>query len=481
MSIKQALHPPLALNTSIAIKRPWLTSLLLFLLLSLSISLYMLLIPIIRTHTGDMGPFVHLWLLCFLPYFAACALIFIRKPGTGRWLWLELTVILIGALLLRALLVPFPPVLSRDSWRYIWDARVTLLGYSPYVYVPNNPLFVPLRDFIYYSSDHLDVPTIYPPVSQGIYVLSYLLAPSNLFFLKGIFVAFDMGTCVALAGLLVKRGLDPRRTILYAWSPLVIVEFALSGHVDVLTITFMVLALLCASCSWRGSRAIVGFLIALATMTKLYPILLLAVVLRRRDYALLITCFATILAAYTPYLILGHGQAFGFFSSYASEQGGNAGAIQLVTYSLGSTLNLPFATIVMLQHIVDVLVVSSASLIVFMLRQRERISMETGTMVLIGVVLSLSSHIFPWYTTAFLPWVAVLAVPVLSRNGLSGKGIAIAMVWYFSCIVVISYLFNYGESWNLYYASVYGVVIAGLGVAALIGMIKLCNCKHNPV
>src|SRR5207253_170531 len=136
--------------------------------------------------------------------------------------------------------------------------------------------------------------------------------------LKGIFVGFDLATCGVLALLLTRKGLDPRRVIIYAWCPLPIVEFALSGHIDAATITFTVLAVLCATSNRRGARALTGCLIGMATLTKIYPILLLVVVVRRREWTLkqpllLLTCFATIIVGYLPFYILGHGQVLGFF------------------------------------------------------------------------------------------------------------------------------------------------------------------------
>ena len=114
--------------------------------------------------------------------------------------------------------MPLPPNLSRDSWRYVWDARVILHGYSPYVYSPGDKVLARLRDaLIFGNSRFRDVPTIYPPGAEIIYVLGYLLAPGNLFVLKGIFVGFDMLTCVALALLLKREGLDPVLVLRALW------------------------------------------------------------------------------------------------------------------------------------------------------------------------------------------------------------------------------------------------------------------------
>ena len=454
-------------------RRPWVRSLVLFVLLLLSIALYVRLIVAAPQRDDLITPFLQVWMICFLPYFGACAFILLTKPLMGRWFWIELGLILAGALIFRVMLLPLPPGLSRDSWRYLWDARVTLHGYSPYVYAPGDDVFLSLRDFIFTNMRFRNVPTIYPPGAQLIYVLSYLLAPSNLFVLKGIFVGFDMVTCGALALLLKRRGFDPRRTIYYAWCPLPIVEFAIQGHVDVITLTFMILSVLCAASNRRGARTLTGFLIGMATLTKIYPIFLLAVVLRRRDWALLVTCFATIFLGYLPFLILGHGQVFGFFASYASEQGTNAGVVQLMMQWISSLLHLESATAVLLEHVVDLAVVGVVFLIVLVLRLRERISMEMATLLLIGTALAISTHVFPWYATALLPWVAVLVGPLWVCKCPSGKGLAIVLVWYFTCISLLGYFFNNTQDWHVYYALVYDVVMVGLGVAAVIGLLHL--------
>jgi hypothetical protein len=213
----------------------------------------------------------------------------------------------------------------------------------------------------------------------------------------------------------------------------------------------------------------------MATLTKIYPILLLVSVVRRREWTfkqplLLLTCFATIILGYLPFLILGHGQQpFGFFSTYASEQGENAGVVQLVTFWIAQAFGLKLATTVGVEHVVDLVVVGTVSLLVLIQRLGERMSMETATVLLIGMVFAISSHVFPWYTTALLPWAAVLVGPLWTRKGLSGKGLAIAAAWYFTCTSLLSYFFFPLSGWiyNGYYALVYSVVIVGLAVAAV--------------
>jgi hypothetical protein len=404
--------------------------------------------------------FVWLWLISFIPYLAASILILATRGPEGRKRWLELAVILGCALVLRGELMFIPPNLSRDSWRYLWDARVTLSGYSPYAYAPNSPVLAHLVNILYVNSRFRNVPTIYPPGAQAFYLFSYLLAPNNLVFLKGIFIIGELITTAGLAVLLAKKGLDPARCIIYGLCPLPIVEFAIEGHVDALVAMFMVLTLVCAQSQRRGARVLTGFFLAMATLTKLYPILMLAVVWRRRDWAMLSTCLLTIVLAYIPYIILGHGQIFGFFASYASEQNAtNAGSVTMWMYALSRSFGLPlFVT-----YLVDAALVGGGTILVWYWRQYERISMEEAMLVLIGLVFLVSTHIFPWYTTALLPWVALLIGPPLSaRFTWHGRALVALFTWYFICLSIVSYLAQLLNWWNWYYGIVYDVTLLGL-------------------
>jgi hypothetical protein len=491
-------------DKAVTVKRPWLRILTLCSLFSLSVFTYLLLIGAAPESDDRIAPFLHVWMISFLPYFAACAFVLATKPLSGTGRRVEIGIIVCGALILRVMLLPLPPGLSHDSWRYVWDARVTLHGFSPYVYAPGARVLAALQNTILYTNSRFrNVPTIYPPGAQAVFLLSYLLAPANLYFLKGLFVLFDMGTCIALIVLLGRKRLDQRRVILYAWCPLPIVEFAIQGHVDVITLTFTMLAILAASYHNVRGYILTGFLIGLATLTKLYPILLLVVILpegddrdtptmqriRRHYIPLLGSCFATIIIGYLPYLILGHGQAFGFFAAYASEQGQNAGVTQQIVHWWGDRLHVPLTKTITLEHLIAVFMMCAASAIVFALRWRNRIRIEAGTLILFGAVLSISSHVFPWYTTILLLFVPVLLInpPTLvgtkGRVGLYGRQLAIIAVWYFTSTALLSYFFNavqgVPDDWTLYYRLVYWPVTLALCIAALIGFINFLRYQKR--
>jgi hypothetical protein len=220
-----------------------------------------------------------------------------------------------------------------------------------------------------------------------------------------------------------------------------------------------------------------GFLIALATLTKFYPILLLLVIVRRRDWALLITCFATIVLAYVPYLVLGHGSIFGFFATYASEQTPDAGMVPLLVNWISTALGSDKGLTQILTYLVDLAVLGCVSLVVIWRRWRGQISVEAGAIVLTATIFAISTHIFPWYTTALLPWIVLLIGPLWTRkNGLMSASVAVGIAWYFVCISPVRYLFDYLHNWPLYYQFVY---IAPLIAVALVAGVALLRGRAS--
>ena len=130
--VTPATRQPQESESLFSVNRPWWRSLVLIVLLLLSVALYVVLINVAAPENALLiAPFLQTWMVCFVPYFAACALVLVTKPAPGRWRWIELGIIFVGALAFRVMLLPLPPNLSHDSWRYLWDARVTLRGYSP--------------------------------------------------------------------------------------------------------------------------------------------------------------------------------------------------------------------------------------------------------------------------------------------------------------------------------------------------------------
>ena len=129
-----------------------------------------------------------------------------RNPSSRVVEWLRIGVIIFFAVAFRATLVPQRPYLSSDVYRYVWDGHLQAQGINPYVYLPDAPELVPLRDEekfpdmvkIYPNMSWLHLPTPYPPAAQAIYLFVYLIHPLNVTTFKAATLAFDLLTILAL-------------------------------------------------------------------------------------------------------------------------------------------------------------------------------------------------------------------------------------------------------------------------------------------
>lgn len=449
---------------------------ILFIFLLFSASSYVALASVALPINQPIMPFMLVWGLCFLVYLMASLWIMASRRASRRFLWAELGIIFVGAVIFRVMLINLPLGLSPDAWRYLWDARMIVHGYSPYQYAPSAPLLAPLRDAVYAHSAFRNTPTKYPPGAELFFLLGYLLSSTKLIGLKIVFVLCDLVTCIALMALLAYKKRDPRYALLYAWCPLPIVEFAIQSHVDVTTITFTVLAVLCAVGSKQPVRVLAGVMIGLAVLTKLYPIILLLVLVRRRDWGLLIACAITIVLGYLPFVLLGHGNLLGSggpIAAITSQREAHIGVVQNVLFIAGMNLHIARNIMQPVVDAVEALIIGTTLIVVVLGRLRGRMSTELGVLILTAVTLTIYAHIFPWYATALLPWIPLCIVPIWSRKGLSAKGLAVTMLWYFTCTCILSYIPGLREyatqaNWLIYYAVTFGVVLIGLLVAMFI-------------
>ncbi len=149
-------------------------------------------------------------------------------PRKIPWWWFGAV-----AFVTRVALLPMTP--GDDVWRYLWEGRIQLEGFSPYLWAPNSPDLVALRDATWSGINHAHATAIYPPIAQLVLRLSATVFGTVLG-LKIIFILADL----ALVGLLAKR-FGMSRTVLYAWNPLVIYIGAGGAHYEPVLLLAMVL------------------------------------------------------------------------------------------------------------------------------------------------------------------------------------------------------------------------------------------------
>ena len=196
-------------------------------------------------------------------------------------LWL----VLLGALAFRLTMFPYPPSLSTDIHRYRWDGHVQKAGWNPYAIAPTDPRLAPLRDpgwpaaAGWAAMPAPEIPTMYPPLSELVFRATWRVLPGPVGF-KLPFLLADLAVAAMLAGWIRSTGGRNYQIAIYAWNPLVVVEFASSGHNDALAIAGVVATLLII----RRLPAMSTLTLTAGALSKAFPVVLLPLALIRAGW-----------------------------------------------------------------------------------------------------------------------------------------------------------------------------------------------------
>jgi len=321
-----------------------------------------------------------------------------------------LIIIIVFAALFRLGILFSPPYLSDDIYRYIWDGRVQAAGINPYRYIPADPALSHLRDdTIYPRINRRDYArTIYPPVAEAVYFLTTRVSES-VTWMKATIILFEGIAIWAIAQLLASLGLPRQRLLIYAWHPLTVWEFAGSGHLDAIAIAFIALALLARR---RDAEIASGLSLAGATLTKLFPIVLLPALYQRRRWKMVLAFALMIMIGYMPYLGVGPRGALGFLFGYAKERGIESGE-QFFLLSLIRRLSRGFH--VPTYGFVVVAVVVATVLAFWMVRRQDggETTYVRHSFIIASMFTTLLSPHFAWYYTWLVPFLCFIpSVPV---------------------------------------------------------------------
>lgn len=362
------------------------------------------------------------------------------KPRGKAWLVVGVLIVLIPAILPRALAMRATPTLSNDIWRFIHDGATLASGKNPRLAGPLEMQSSPAGETVH---SRVNNPvTIYGPTGQWFFALSWWLHnpdidPTGDRTLRAMLLIAD---AAIIAMLMWKRRCQGYPTIwaaLWAWHPLVVLEIAGSGHQDVLGIAWLMLSFLMAD-HWharaspaksdapakpRGYTLIfaavcgVAFALALGVKPIVAPLALALMWPARKNVmsiiAFVIATAATIAALYFPLVLMESGLA-GMFKSAVGF--GDTRTFNGSLFNAFISLGVPAVAAKMVG------VAVTLGVLIFMLRAR--FDPWNLAVVFFLVSLLMSSTVHPWY----LLW-ALAFVP--ARFNLA--------VWVWSATILLSY------------------------------------------
>ena len=189
-----------------------------------------------------------------------------------------------------------------DIHRYVWDGRLQRLGYNPYIVIPSDPAARGLHTPETRNLNNPDLPSPYPAGAQ-LFFRAVTAIHESTFALKVAFVVCELAIVFVLLDVLYRGRQAAQLVLAYAWNPLLAIEVAGSGHIDIVGALLLVVSAAALVRRWRATAA-VG--LGLAIAVKLLPIVLLPLYWKRvriRDATL---AAAVVGLLYVPYL--NHGR-----------------------------------------------------------------------------------------------------------------------------------------------------------------------------
>lgn len=345
-------------------------------------------------HTANFPRYTSL-LLFWLPFTAAFLIYLVgirqySRASTGPDDRLIVGVMIGIGIVCRFTLLFSPPTLSDDIFRYVWDGRMQNQGINPYQYPPDAEEIAPFRDEYHPGINNKHISTIYPPLTEMMFRLIDLIwhHPAAM---KVFFMLCDIAIIFLVLSLLRAEKMPSSRVLIYAWNPLIMVEFAGSGHNDTLALALMLAAIL--ALAHRKDLSAMTWL-ALSFLAKFFAVVLIPAffrVIRRIKPFWLIPII--IILFYLPYIDAGM-QLFHGLRVYGDKWRFNDSIFSILVYTTGS---LDYAKLIIAGLFSGVVLI--------------RFVMPPDTLKsvywIVGAYLLLTTTFQPWYLVWIMPFLCL--------------------------------------------------------------------------
>ncbi len=373
------------------------------------------------------------------------------------------------------------PNLSQDFYRFIWDGRMILEGFNPYLYTvdsfiqngqtPVNQALELHAGMGALSAGHY---TNYPPINQLCFVIAGLFSGTNILgsviVMRLLIIMADIGILYFGKKLLTNLKLPVHHIFWYLLNPFIIIELTGNLHFEAVMIFFLIWALYLLQ---KGNWKLAAIVFAFSVSVKLIPLIFLPVffqyfmqkkhpflnepnapttlisrLLRLSSFYLIIIAVVALL--FLPFL------SSEFLSNYAETVGlwfrnfeFNA-SIYYVARAYGYTFR-GFNEIAVIGKIIPIVVLGVTLIITFFRKNKTTIQLIAALLFVLTFYYFTATTVHPWY----------LATPLILSIFTRYK---FPLVWSF--MIIISYLAyaNTNNTENLWiigleYSIVYGVFI----------------------
>jgi Glycosyltransferase family 87 len=214
-------------------------------------------------------------------------------------------VVVIGLILAAVWHIEFlrlPPGADDDIHRYVWDGRLQRLGYNPYLIIPSDPAVKALHTPETRNLNNPDLPSPYPPGAE-LFFRAVTAIHESTFAMKVAFALCEVAMVFVLLDVLRRTGQGTYLVLAFAWNPLLAVEVAGSGHIDIVGALLLLVSAAALVRRWRAAAAVT---LGLAIAVKFLPIVLVPLYWKRVRIRDAVLGAAVVALLYLPFL--NHGR-----------------------------------------------------------------------------------------------------------------------------------------------------------------------------
>ncbi len=317
---------------------------------------------------------------------------FLRTVITG---WPTTSWIMATALAFRICGLWATPTLEDDYQRYLWDGWRTIQDGSPYDRAPveffaGTEKRPPGIEAALNELNNPDLTTIYAPVTQLLFAAAAAIAPGSLFTLKLFLLLTDFGVLLLL---LICGG--RRAAWFYGWCPLVVTENAFHAHPETWGLLWLLAAWICAS---RKRFLIAGVLAGVAVGAKIFALLAVPFLARRRPAVFGAGFMAALALIYGPILASGSSAEWAGLHAMAGYFEFNSFGFALLAKLCGSSA----------ARVLWLILFALMAALLFARWAWQKRSLGEAPMVEVLLAFFLLSPVLnPWYLVWLAPFVAM--------------------------------------------------------------------------
>ncbi len=242
--------------------------------------------------------------------------------------------------LFRLLFLVGIPNLSQDFYRFIWDGRMILEGFNPYLslpqaYIENGNFPINQAEELYAGMGSMNGShyTNYPPINQLCFLIAAILSKNSILgsvvVMRSLIILADIGIFYFGYKLLKNINSNPNYIFLYFLNPFIIIELTGNLHFESVMLFFFVWSIYLLQ---KRKWILAGFVFSLSITVKLIPLIFIPLFFKWFTFdqkqqfnfenikklllfyaIIIISCITLFLPFYSPSLIANYSNSVGLW------------------------------------------------------------------------------------------------------------------------------------------------------------------------